>query len=95
MFLLVGAGALPDARDLVTTRTNAAIMVTVSPADTLWSIAAAHRLPGVSTAQTADAIIAANGVRAGRLVAGMVLRVPSEGTPETAFAQVTSHVSAR
>ena len=84
------AGVLPTARDLVPARQTAAISVTVSRADTLWSIAATHRLPGLSTAQTVEAIVTANELGSGGLRAGDVLKVPVVGVSDAAFAQVTA-----
>jgi Tfp pilus assembly protein FimV len=82
-------GFLPTARDFVPPRATAAISVTVSSADTLWSIAAAHRLPGMSTVQTVDSILAANGLTEARVEAGSVLSVPAQGVVGTALAQAT------
>jgi hypothetical protein len=86
--LIAAIGVLPSARDLAPARTSAAISVTVANADTLWSIAASHPVPGMSTAQTVEAIREANGLTTGRLAAGQVLDVPAEGVGGTAFAQV-------
>jgi Tfp pilus assembly protein FimV len=88
-------GVLPTARDLVPSRTTAAISVTVAPADTLWSIAAAHRLSGMSTAQTVEAIVEANSLSGRSIRAGSVLAIPAAGVSGTAFAQVTSAQMAR
>jgi hypothetical protein len=82
-------GVLPTARDLVPPRTTAAISVTATSADTLWSIASAHRLPGMTTAQMVETIRATNGLSHQHLQAGTVLSVPVQGLAGTAFAQVT------
>jgi hypothetical protein len=82
-------GLLPTTRDFVPSRPTAAISVSVSPSDTLWSIASAHRIPGMSTAETVQAIVAANRLSGVRVVAGTVISVPCEGIPDTALAQAS------
>jgi hypothetical protein len=86
---VAAVGLLPTARDLHPTHPASAVSVTVSPADTLWSIAAAHRVPGASTAETVEIITSANHLSGGRLQPGTVLSVPDSGIPGTALAQVT------
>ncbi len=92
---IVIMGVLPAAGDPVPSSTSASITVRVSPADTLWSIAADHRLPGVSTAQMVRIIVQANTLRGTGLHAGAVILVPSPETPGSAYAQVTGASSAQ
>jgi Tfp pilus assembly protein FimV len=90
MLFIVLVGVLPAAGDPVPPRPAATITVRVSQADTLWSIAAAHRLPGLSTTQMVRVIKEANALSFGALGAGDVLRVPAASTAEAAYAQVTT-----
>lgn len=90
---IVGVGVLPAAGDPVPSGATATIAITVSPADTLWSIAASHKLPGVSTSEMVRLIKEANSLSGGAVAAGDTLRVPAEAMPDTAYAQV-SDVSA-
>ncbi len=85
---IVATGVIPATGDPVPPRATAAIEVTVARADTLWSIASEHRLPGLSTAQMVRVIQDANALPGGVLEAGAVLHVPTEATPGTAYAQV-------
>lgn len=85
--IVVGSGALMLSRQGVPSGASATINVRVSPSDTLWTIAAANRLPGSTTAATVEAITRANGLRGSRIVSGSTLRVPVVQAPETAFAQ--------
>jgi hypothetical protein len=85
--IVAGAGALALAGDGVPSGTSATIAVRVSPADTLWSIAAANRLPGATTAATVEAISRANALSGRRILPGSVLRVPVAGVSESTFAQ--------
>lgn len=86
--VIVAIGILPAAGDPVPTRPAASIPVRVSAADTLWSIAESHRVPGMSTAQMVSLIERSNTLT-GVLEPGTVLRVPAESSPHTSFAQVT------
>jgi len=90
---IVGVGVLPAAGDPVPSTATATIAVTVAQADTLWSIAAAHRLPGVPTADMVRLIKEANSLTGAVVSAGDSLRIPVEALPDTAYAQV-SDVSA-
>ena len=85
--IVVGAGAFMLSPEGVPSGTSATISVRVSPSDTLWSIAAANRLPGTTTAATVEAITHANGLQDSRIVSGSMLRVPVLQASETAFAQ--------
>jgi len=58
-------------------RDTATTMLRVEQGDTVWTIAAAHPVSGLSTAQNADFIARLNDLDAGRLAAGTTLRVPS------------------
>ena len=93
--IILVSGVMPTVRDLVPARQTSAISVTVSHADTLWSIAAAHRIAGMSTAQTVEAISAANGLKRRDLVAGAVLRVPVVGLSDSAVAENTPPEASR
>jgi Tfp pilus assembly protein FimV len=92
---IVTVGVLPAAGDPVPSQSATSIAVRVAPADTLWSIAAAHRLPGVSTAQMVRLIADANSLSGPVLCAGSVLRVPAEVTSGPTYAQVTDSQLAR
>ncbi len=48
----------------------------VRPGDTLWSVALAHPIPGMTTAQTADHIAALNGHNSSRIPVGSSIIVP-------------------
>lgn len=50
--------------------------VVVRPGDTLWSVALAHPLPGMTTAETADRIAALNGNDSSRIPVGSSIIVP-------------------
>jgi hypothetical protein len=52
------------------------IRVKVTYGDTLWRIAEANRLPGLSTAETADYIVRINHLTTSKVVAGHELQVP-------------------
>lgn len=88
--LIAGIGALPTVRDLGPNRAAAATTVKVDAADTLWSIARAHRAPGVTTAETVEMIIAANHLKDASVRQGDVLSVPVAEDAGTAFAQVST-----
>lgn len=74
---IVAAGALPSLADR-TAPPSTTHVVTVEPADTLWSIARANPVAGVSTARLVEAIRRANDLPSGAaLQPGDTLRVPS------------------
>jgi len=58
-------------------RDTATTLLRVEQGDTVWTIAAAHPVTGLNTAQNADLIARLNDLDAGRLAAGTTLRVPS------------------
>jgi Tfp pilus assembly protein FimV len=92
---IVAVGVLPAAGDPVPSRSTATIAVRVSPADTLWTIAAANRLPGLTTAQMVRVIREANALSDGALGAGTVLRVPAARSDAgTAYAQAVDSPAA-
>ena len=74
-------------RDGVPSPAATTIAVRVAPSDTLWSIAEASRLPGVSTARTVEAIARINGLRGTTILAGAVLYVPATEVVDATFAQ--------
>ena len=84
---VIAVGLLPTAQDRVPFGRTSTIAVRVSRADTLWSIAAAHRLPGVSTARMVELISEANALTPSAVRAGAVVRVPVEPAADTAYAQ--------
>jgi spore germination protein YaaH len=84
---LITVGLLPTAQDRVPSGQTSTIAVRVSQADTLWSIAAAHRLPGVSTARMVELISEASALTPGAVRAGAVVRVPVEPAADTSYAQ--------
>ena len=92
--IVAGAGALALARGGVPSGASATIAVRVSPADTLWSIAEANRLPGATTAVTVEAISRVNALRGRRIQPGTVLRVPVAGVSGSAFAQAEGGTAA-
>ena len=92
--IVAGTGALALSGDGVPSGASATIAVRVSPADTLWSIAQANRLPGASTAMTVEAISRANALRGRRIQPGTVLRVPVAGVSGSAFAQADGGTAA-
>lgn len=93
---IVAVGVLPAVGDPVPSRPTATIQVRVSPTDTLWTIAAANRLPGLTTAQMVDVIREANQLPAGALGAGAVLRVPAARSDAgIAYAQATGSSDVR
>ena len=92
---VVGVGVLPAAGDPIPSLPTATIAIRVSSTDTLWTIAAANRLPGLSTAQMVRVICEANALSAGGLDAGAVLRVPARSVSGTAYAQATVSPSAQ
>jgi len=62
---------------------TATTMLRVEQGDTVWTIAAAHPVSGLNTAQNADLIARLNDLDAGRLAAGTTLRVPSAADSAT------------
>jgi hypothetical protein len=60
--------------------------VIVPEGSSLWDIAAANPVPGLSTPETMALIREANGLRSSALMAGLVLRVPSTSDPHVAMA---------
>jgi Tfp pilus assembly protein FimV len=58
--VLAGSGSLPTPADLASTFSSTT-RVRVSASDTIWSVASAHRPPGMSTARAVDAIRSLNG----------------------------------
>lgn len=87
---VIAVGVLPAAGDPVPSGSTATIAVRVSPTDTLWTIAAANRLPGLTTAQMVQVIRESNALGAGTLGAGAVLRVPAARSDAgAAYAQAT------
>lgn len=56
--------------------TEASMSLKVAAGDTLWSIASENRLPGRSTAETADAIRALNEMQSCSLAIGERLLIP-------------------
>lgn len=90
---IIAVGVLPAVGDPVPSGSTATIAVRVSPSDSLWSIAAAHRLPGMSTAQMVGLIKQQNALSGGALEAGAVLQVPGEQAPGVAYAQVGEPVA--
>jgi Tfp pilus assembly protein FimV len=74
--VLAGSGSLPSAADLAPT-VSSTTRVRVSSADTLWSVASAHRPPGMSTAQAVDAIRRLNGFGTAEVLSpGQVIIAP-------------------
>jgi Tfp pilus assembly protein FimV len=67
----------PTPRSLSTTQVKA------RQGDTLWSLASAHPVAGLSTAQTTALIAELNDVRANALPAGSTLRVPLQVRSDT------------
>lgn len=84
---VVGLGSVVVLRDRVPSGSSATIAVRVAPADTLWSIAEANRMPGVSTARTVEAIARINGLDGTAISAGATLQVPASESADAAFAQ--------
>ena len=90
---VLGAGAM--LRDGVPSIAPATIAVRVAPSDTLWSIAEANRLPGVSTAVTVETIARINDLSDTGIAAGTVLQVPTIEISDAALAQAESDVVTR
>lgn len=85
-FLLL-VGGLPTARELAAVPTAAATSVRVAPNDTLWSIAKAHPVHGLDTAETVERIVMMNDLEGADLQPGTTLSIPSEASGESAIAQ--------
>ena len=66
--------------------TVATTKVLVDRGDTLWAIARANQVPGLSTAQTADLIARLNDLSSGQLIAGTELAIPMAGPRTVALA---------
>jgi len=92
---IVGVGVLPAAGDPVPSGATATIAVTVAQADTLWSIAATHRLPGVPTAEMVRRIKEANVLSGALVTAGDTLLIPVEPLPSGTYAQVSDVSTSR
>ncbi|HHJ99266.1 MAG TPA: LysM peptidoglycan-binding domain-containing protein [Actinobacteria bacterium] len=60
--------------------------VTVAEGSSLWDVASANPVPGLSTRETMALIRETNGLRSSALMAGLVLRVPSTSDPHLAMA---------
>lgn len=85
--IIIGVGLLPTVEGRLPSAQTSTIAVRVSQADTLWSIAASHRLPGVSTSQMVRIITEANSLSQGGIRAGSVLNVPVVPLDSSAYAQ--------
>jgi uncharacterized protein YpuA (DUF1002 family) len=69
--------ALPIvSRDAKSSASTSVIEVIAKSGDTLWSVAQAHPLPGMTTAQTADHIAELNNIESSRILAGSSILVP-------------------
>ncbi|TDB39072.1 MAG: LysM peptidoglycan-binding domain-containing protein [Actinobacteria bacterium] len=77
---------LPGLRDSVPAWPGA-VTIKVSTSETLWGIAKAHPIEGLTTAQTVAAIRSANELSDSALREGQLLRVPAES--ENAAAMVS------
>lgn len=94
-FSIVVLGVAPSLLSGAPSRPLTATSVRVGSADTLWSIASAHRLPGLSTAATVEEIRRANGLTASNLSAGAILRVPSAQSADSALAAADPETAVR
>jgi LysM domain len=92
---IVVLGVAPTLLSGAPARPLTAISVRVGPSDTLWTIAAAHRMPGLSTAATVEEIRRANALTASNLSAGAILRVPSVQSAESAVAAADAEIAIR
>jgi len=54
--------------------------VRVRPTQTLWDLATAHPVPGLTTAQTVEHIKRINSLSTSQLAAGQTIQVPAVGT---------------
>lgn len=85
--VLLVAACMPSLGEHPVSAPSATTLVRVEADDTLWDIAAAHRLPGHTTQQTVAEISELNGLGSRALVAGTTVRVPSVPEPGPAFAE--------
>ena len=92
---IVVLGVAPTLLSGAPSRSLATTSVRVDPSDTLWTIAAEHRLSGVSTAAMVEEIRRANGLTASNLSAGAVLRVPSAQAADSAYAAAGAEITVR
>ncbi|MCE5191455.1 MAG: LysM peptidoglycan-binding domain-containing protein [Actinomycetia bacterium] len=76
--LCVLAAAVLPALSAADAAWPAAVTIKVGEAQTLWEIAKAHPIEGLSTAQTVAAIRERNGLTESGLLAGQLLKVPRE-----------------
>lgn len=74
---LFAAAWLSDDRSAEATWTPETSRVQVSEGDTLWSLARAHPIPEMTTAQTVTVLARLNDVEDGALTVGSVLLVPA------------------
>jgi len=82
LLLVVGAVTVrPHTPTIDSTKT-----VQVSAGETLWSIAAAHPISGLTTAQTAESIARDNGLSGAVLSTGQTLVVPAGVADESQMA---------
>ena len=58
------------------TSLDASTTIRITHGDTLWDIAAQHRLPGLTTAETVAVIREANGMSSSSLAVGDTLAIP-------------------
>lgn len=68
-------------------RAAATQIVKIDAGDSLWSIAAAHPVPGLSTAQTVELIKRSNQLSGSSVAEGTLLRVPSDRPSSVALAR--------
>jgi hypothetical protein len=90
---VLGAGAM--LRDRVPSGATATIAVRVATSDTLWTIAEANRLPGISTESTVESIARINRLHGTTIHPGAILHVPTARVTDAAFAQADSPTVAR
>lgn len=60
--------------------------ITVGDSSSLWTLAETHAVQGLSTAETVDIIIEANGLTSTVVTSGMTLLVPDASTEQIAVA---------
>lgn len=61
--------------------------VRIERGDSLWSVAAAYPVDGLSTAETADLIRRANGMQGSAVYAGQLIQVPDTTASQRSLAQ--------
>lgn len=61
------------------------VSVRVDATQTLWDLASAHPIEGLTTAQTVEHIKAINGLSTSQLLAGQTLDVPASATTDAAM----------